>query len=377
MNLDRRQFVAAAGLAAILPARVARAQSGSIDITIRLTDRRVLVDCNIAGSGPHTFVMDTGGTIGLLQLDLARSLRLKKLRDWNLDLLQGRRAYPIYEATDLVFGGLLRQPSAAFAGVDNVGFGDDAVGSLAAGTLTSVDSELDFDHSLWRIHRTGAPDRNGWTRFDDAIVPYGNRNGSPFLYADAEIAGRTIRFGLDTGMPQWSRFYRKTAEAIGLWDSPRWSPAGPGGRGRLVRAPRITIAGSPVEGSMVLLQDEADWGAFPNGILGLPLLRLFNVATDSRGKAVFLRRNAVAPPTARYNMVGIWVDRAGQDIVISSVGAGSPAAAAGLTSGDRILGTNFDDLIRAMGGPAGTTIPLKIASGGTTRDITLTATDYL
>lgn len=377
MPLDRRRFIAATSAFAVVPFYQISASTADVAIPIRLTERRVLVDCSIGASGPYPFVLDTGGTIGLLQLALAERLRLRKVGDSNLALLQGRKAYPIYEAKDFAFGGLLRQPSAAFAGVDNVGFGDGAVGSLAAGTLTSLDSELDFDASVWRIHRSDTPDRTGWTRFADAIAPYGNRNGSPFLYADIEMAGRTVRFGIDTGMPPSSRIYRKAAEALGLWDAPKWAPAGPDGRGRLVRAPSVTIAGATVEGALFLVQDEADWGAFPNGILGLPLLRLFNIATEAANKAVLFRRNTLAPLPPRYNMAGMWIDRAGQEIAISVVGPGSPAAAAGLKVGDRIVGREFTDFIRAMAEPAGSTIAMTVRSGAATRAVTLTLTDYL
>ena len=52
-----------------------------------------------------------------------------------------------------MFGGVVRQPSAVRR-VTDFNFGDGAVGSLAAGALSAVNGELDYDAREWRIYRT-------------------------------------------------------------------------------------------------------------------------------------------------------------------------------------------------------------------------------
>ncbi|MCC2978277.1 aspartyl protease family protein [Sphingomonas sp. PL-96] len=377
MSIQRRSLIVGVGAAALLPASVTRGTTPPVRIPIELTESRVLVDCSIGGRGPFQFLIDTGGTIGLIDMKLAEKLKLKMLGQTTLALTVGRKPYPILEVPDFEFGGQLRQPRAAFAGVEDFGFGGGAVGSLAAGVLTAADGELDFEMREWRIYQDGSPDRTGWTRYERAIVHHGNRNGSAFMFADVVLGGRSFRFGLDTGMPNSTRVYRKAAEAMGLWDGPRWSPTAPGGKGRMVRAPAFELAGATIEGVMVTMLDRPEWGVFDAGIVGLPLLRRFNIATGAAEGAVYLKRNGLGPQSERYNRAGIWIERDGKETKVGVVGAGSPAEEAGLERGDRLIGADFDALIDRMYDPAGTKIALTVEHAGVRRDLTLTLADYL
>jgi hypothetical protein len=374
MLIDRRHLLAGAGAAALLP-RLAHAAGPPLSIPITLTDSRVLVDCTIGEHGPYRFVFDTGGTIGLIELALAKQLKLKQLGTSMLGLKQGRKAYPIFAVPDLAFGGRARQPMSVIAGVDVVNFRDGAVGSIAAGALTAGDGELDFEAREWRIYRDGSPDRSGWTRFDKAVFHQGNVNGSAFIAADAALGGRSFRFGLDTGMPSTMRIYRKTAEAAGLWHAPRWAPAAPDGKGRMVRA-SLTLAGETIPDVIVTMLEEPEWAVFPAGVIGLPVLRRFNMATAG-GETLFLKRNALTATPERYNRAGLWIDRDGAAAKIGVVGPGSPAEAAGLKPGDRLTGVPFSQLIDRLFAPAGTAIPLSVERAGARRDLTLTLADYL
>lgn len=375
MLIDRRVFVTGAA-ASGLAARPLRAALPPYRIPVLLTDRRVLVECRIAAHGPFRLVLDTGGTIGLLQLQLAHQLGLKQLGTSRLNLQQGRKAYPIFVVQDLTFGDQVRQPVSTIAGVDNVRFLDGAVGSIAAGALTAGDCELDLDAGEWRIYRDGLPDRTDWTRYAGGIFKYGNLNGSAFLAADAMLAGKSVRLGLDTGMPTRVRMYRKAAEATGLWNAPRWTPAAPNGQGRMVRT-SLQLAGATIENVLVTLTEDPDWGAFPNGVIGLPVLRLFNMATSAKEKALFLKRNALAPQAENYNRAGLWIDRAASGAIIGAVGAGSPAEKAGLAAGDHVIGANFHQLLPRLSGPVGSEIQLTVQRGSARRDIMLVLDDFL
>ncbi len=375
MAINRRTFLAATGTMAAMPASM-RAQTPPYRIPITLTNARVLVDCTVGEHGPYRFVFDTGGTIGLIEQSLAQELKLRKLGSSILGLKQGRKAYPIYVVQDLAFGGQVRQPVSAIAGVDNVSFLEGAVGSIAAGALTAGDCELDFDDKEWRIYRDGSPDRTGWSRYPHGIFHFGNKNGSPFIAADAALNGQSFRFGLDTGMPSTMRIYRKTAEQAGLWNAPRWSPTAPEGKGRMTRTP-LSLAGETLPGVIITIIDNPEWGAFPNGVIGLPILRQFNIATVAKSEELLLKRNGVAPSPERYNRAGLWIDRDGGDAVIRVVGPGSPAEKAGLKTGDRLIGVRFGRLIEEMFGPAGHDIALTIEQASGRRNLTLQLEDFL
>lgn len=377
MRIGRREVLAGAAMAvASAGVRPTRAAEAPIVVPIALSEGRVLVSCTIGDGGPELFVLDTGGTIGLIDEAFAERLKLRRIGSSRLALVRGTRDYPIYAVENLVFGGAVRQPVAAFAGVEGFGFGDGAVGSLAAGVLTAVDGELDFVAREWRVYRGGLPDRAGWTGYDNAILSHGNRNGSAFLLADARLGERPLRMGLDTGMPSALRLYRREAEAAGLWDVPRWAPAAPNGTGRAVRVPAITLAGRTIEGAIATVLEKVEWSIFSQGIIGLPILRRFDMATETAAKRLYLKPNAAPPTPPRYGMSGLWIDRDGPNTKISVVGPGSPAAAAGLKAGDRLVGS-FESILPQLQREAGASITLTVVRSGARVPVTLVLSDYL
>lgn len=374
MPVDRRFFLAGAGATAAISG-TARSATTPYRIPISLTDSRVLVDCTIGSQGPFRFVLDTGGTVGLIELDVARKLKLKQMGSTFLNLHQGAKDYPIFVVPDLAFAGQVRQPVSVIAGVDVVNFMDGAIGSLAAGALTAGDCELDFEGREWRIYRDGLPDRGGWTRYEKGIFHAGNMKASAFIAADASLAGHSFRFGLDTGWPSVMHIYRKTAEATGLWNAPRWAPAAPDGKGRMVRAP-LQLAGETLD-VIVTITEKPDWDIFPHGIIGLPVLSRFNMATQGKDETLYLKRNALPLAPQSYNFTGLWIEPAGPNVKIGVVGAGSPAAKAGLAAGDLLVGTSFRDFRKRMLDPAGTVVPVTVERAGARRDVSFTLEDYL
>lgn len=375
--VGRREVLLGAAAAAMLPGRLARAADDPIRVPIELSPSRVLVTCSVAGQGPFRFVFDTGGTIGLMDEDLVRQLKLKLVGHSRLGLSDRPGIYPIYQAPDIVFGGVVRQPSGVFAAIRDFGFGQGVVGSLAAGLLSAVNGELDYDAAEWRIYRDGLPDRDGWTRYEKAIVHKGNLHGSAFLLADAKLGEESFRFGVDTGMPSMLRIYRKTAERAGLWNAEKWSPGPPGGKARIVRAPTLTLAGTEMKGVMVSIMDDPQWDVFDAGVIGLPILRLFNMATEVKTSALYLRRNRQLPALPRYNRAGIWFERDGNRTRVGIVGPGSPAQAAGLKSGDIILTPDFDALVAQSQGARGSVMTMTVEQGGVRRSVDLVLTDFL
>jgi|TARA_R100000049_G_C1955148_1_gene108138 hypothetical protein len=378
--IARRSFLAATaamGAVALSPARLL-AQPNFFTIPIRLTDKRVLIDCLLDGQGPWPLVVDTGGAVGLMEQAMVDQLRLKTVGKSPLGLIGAHRVYDMVLVDELSLGGVVRQAGALFAATDHVTFHDDAVGSLAAGVVTTMDSELDFGESQLRLYPAGAPDRGGWTRVEDAFVLEGNRFGSSWMFAPVTIGGQAFPIGLDTGSPTELRLSGEALEKSGLWDSPSWTPGAPDGKGRTVRVPEIGFGGTILTGLIATLTPESPWGPFEHGLVGLPILRRFDIATRPATKELFLRRNALPAPAPEYNRAGMWIERAGKDVKVAVVGPGSPAAAAGIAPGDRLVGVDFQELIAAMQGPADTVLPLEVRSKAAgTRHIDLILTDFL
>ncbi|MFL9842185.1 hypothetical protein ABS767_14530 [Sphingomonas sp. ST-64] len=373
--IGRRPLLAGA-TAALLGSATRAVAAPPYNVPIRLTDSRILVEATFGGDRAFLLVLDTGGQMGLINTGVADAIGLKKIGSRRLRLAWGHTDYPVFQSKNVMLGGRINLASFDMAGIER-DLGDGAVGSLPAWVLTLVDGELDLDASVWRAHEGGLPALPGATRFDKAIVQKGATADKRFLFADAALNGRSFRFGLDTGMPNYSRIYRKTAEAAGLWDAPRWTPAAPNGETRVIRPDRIELAGATIERPLIQLRDKPDWEEFETGIIGLPILRLFNIATSNRDGAVFLTRNRQEPQPAQYNRAGLWVDRAGSGVVAGVVGAGSPAEKAGIKAGDRLSGMTFESLIQQTSGPVGAVLPLTVERGGSSRSVSLVLEDFL
>jgi hypothetical protein len=375
MNIARRPLLI--GAAAAMLSGAARAQTATpVTVPIRLTDDRVLVEATFGGGRAFLLALDTGGQMGLINNGIAETLNLNRIGSRRLNLAWGETDYPIFQAKNVMLGGRLRLETLELGGIDR-DLGDGAIGSLPAWVLTLADGEVDFDAGVWRAHGSALPALAGATRFDKGIAQKGATADKKFLFADAALNGRSFRFGLDTGMPSVMRIYRKTAEAAGLWNAPRWSPAAPRGKTRMVRVDRLELAGATIAGAVVQMRDAVDWDEFDTGIIGLPILRLFNIATSNRDGALFLKRNRQVQQPARYNRAGLWVDRAGSGMVAGVVGAGSPAEKAGIKAGDRLSGMSFEALIGQTAGPVGTVLPLTVGQGAAARQVSLVLEDYL
>lgn len=374
MHINRRTFLASATAATLLTPTRLSAQL-PLGAPVRVQDGRVLMDCAFANGRRFPFVIDTGGTLGLIRADLVRAMDMRRIGAQRLRLRTGYRPYDIYEAREFLLGGVIRQASITFAAVEGI-FPPDHAGSLPAGILTELPSELALGRGEWRLWPDGAPARAGWTAYADAIREAVVPSGSPLLHADVVVGGATIRVGLDTGMPSNNYLYGHAAAQAGLAVPERWAPAPPNGTGRVVRAP-ITMAGREMRDSLITLVDDPEWAEFPNGIMGLSLLQCFDIATDPARRTTYIRPNDRPAMPMRYNRFGTWLDRRGDDIVVAVVGPGSPADLAGIRRGDRLSGMGFADMIERMSRPAGETLSFTHHGRAGRRDMTVVLADYL
>jgi len=263
---------------------------------------------------------------------------------------------------------------AALAGTDTIQFGEGLSGSFAAGLLTEGDAELDFDASVLKLFPEGGPPRDGWARGTDAIQHKGLPSGSAFLFADVALNGQPLRCGLDTGFAQPMRVTASTAKRLGL-EGRNWSP---GARGmRAVRVDTLEFSGQHYQRPIVLMQPPAENSdTYGDGLIGLPLIRQFNLATDVKADLLWTRRNKQMAEAPRYNMAGVWLDRTEGGATVGAVGKGSPAEASGLMQGDAVRG-DFATLIKGFTGPPGSQVTLPIVGRTGLREVSLTLADYL
>jgi S1-C subfamily serine protease len=144
----------------------------------------------------------------------------------------------------------------------------------------------------------------------------------------------------------------------------------------MIRAP-LTLAGEAMADVIITMIESPEWSVFPSGVIGLPILRRFDIATAAKEKALFLKRNALKGLPERYNRAGMWIDSDGSNAKIGVVGPGSPADIAGLKAGDRLIGVDVKELINRMFQPAGNNIALTVERAGAHRELNLRLEDFL
>tara|TARA_R110002167_G_scaffold15735_12_gene62569 strand:+ start:832 stop:1992 length:1161 start_codon:yes stop_codon:yes gene_type:complete len=375
--LDRRLLLGS-GLALLASPAVARRQ-GVIEAPIEVGDHRVTIAAHLNGRGPYRFVIDTGAQLSGVSSGLARELGLRAARTVRLN----GRQFDVYAIDELLLGGVVRQAEAAFFGLDDARtLGGE--GLLAAGMVTTVDSELLHGEGLWRLHPSGLATMDGYdlvaARLDRARVSgLSARPHGPVRVRDTEIDAVW-----DTGGPHALSLPSGLAGRLGLTgpDTPFAPIPGASIRGRatvparMIAAPPIRVGNETFDGGRIVIR--MDDSLSDAVILGFPVLRGLDLAIAGRGQRFGIRRNALGPVNLPYGFSGLWLDDVRGRLTVSVVGTRSPAADAGLLEGDVI--TNLGDMssaIRALRGPDGTSVTVTFVRNGETQSATIRLRDYL
>lgn len=392
--MNRRDMLVAmagAGVAGIAP-RCFSQDSGApgnrvIVSRIGLVDGRVVMPITIGGKGPYLFLIDTGGATSMIEDELARELKLQVTGTVSARGIGGRAMLGTYMARDVVFGGGARQATVSMAGMAG-GFGARVRGALAAGMLTAVDGDLDIEAGQWRVYPDGRPDRSGFVKIEKAIRSNMNdRNrASPRLYGEVAVNGQAFDCLLDTGAPGAISLSYDHGRRLRLWDDARpFAPqgssgiGGSGGIGRIVRADHAEFGGVRFERPLVLVRGPQDGSRGQHdGIVGLSLLRRFNLSTDVRAKALWVQPHGDTKSVQeRYGLSGLWLERKGEEVRVAAVGTGSPAAGAGVAVNDQIIGLDFGAAIAKISGKPGQVVELNVAGASGSRVVKLTLQPFL
>lgn len=378
LKLSRRDIMAG-GLLALLAGGSAVARSGAVVAKFRIERNRVLIDALVNGKGPYPFIMDTGAVVSGILEKTAKEIGLKKLRDVNL---KGDR-FPLYAADEVVLGGAVRLPEVALAGLWRLGGG---TGLLAAGLMTTFDSDLDFDTGEWRVYPQGAGERTGFTAIPSSLPEHPGANGSRRIQATVHYGDAPLSLLWDTGGPRPLKVDYKVATRLGLWTDDRpWAPIPVTGitgaeaePGRLIRATQpVRVGPLSFQNQLIALgapsHPAASWGSDEDGLLGLPILQRMNIAVDAKARRILVKSSGLPDPMPGYGYSGVWLDRTAGGATVGQVGRGSPGEAAGLKAGDKVFG-EWGELLDTLGGPVGSQAVLKVDGKG---EVRLTLADYL
>lgn len=385
--MKRREAIGMLGLgagAALLPRAALGAQGDVFVAKFQLAGPRVVIDVTIGGKGPYAFMIDTGAFLSLIDNGLAAELGLKSRARADVRGIGGAVELARFEARDVNLGGL-RQSAVTFAGYDGPALGPGIRGTLAAGILTEIDGDLDFERGEWRLYPDGRGERPGFERLPSRITRGKADVGSAYIFADAKIEGESHRFLLDTGSPGEVMLFPQAVRRTTLWEDGRpWSPVRPHGIGgagpkaRLVRADALEMGGITIPRPLLTINDaDARRQSLADGIIGIGVLQQLNLSTDTKRDVLWARRNALPPPRRRYALSGIWIEQRDGALVVDQVGKGSPAEAAGVQVGDVVLDETFRPLLAKLAGPPGRQVRLKLRRGGGEQEVALRLDPYL
>jgi hypothetical protein len=378
--INRRQIaLGAAGLALPWPG-LASAQTVAAPFV--MTSQRILMPVLLNGKGPYPFVFDSGAAMNCIRGSTARDLGLKP----NGTLQSGKFTYPSYQLQDIVVGGSVRLGNLNAMQLDDIG--QEADGLLAANLLTGRDSVLDFDLRQWRAYLDGpkAPMEPGFVQLPAEILPkqIPNANFSRRIFVDLVLDGRRMpQCLIDTGTPRPIVVSNQQGEALGyLRPEVPYAPVRAGGGvdptkyvARLVRAKEVAIGPLRFERVMVLVRPPGASG--PDYVMGLPVIHAMNLRVRAREGEVWAKKSQAPPSDVDYSATGLFLDGASGLVTVVDVGAGSPAAGAGVRPGDTLPDIPPQEAGRVANAPPGTALTLAISSGGQSKSIDLVAAAYL
>jgi len=374
----RRLIGGGVTLAAMAGRALAAPDRAPVVNRIMLTEGRVWMAAKINGNGPFLFIVDTGATLSFIEDAFAKAQRLERVEHSGHMVGYGGKGadYSWYSAREGMLANGIRFRNMLFTGVGKRA-SPDAVGSFGVGLFISYDSDFDFMKGEWRAYLDGRPNFDGLTRLPSRLS---KENDVPRIEVDASIDGFEGDFIVDTGAPGMTMNGRAAAKS-GLWASDRpyaVSTArglGDGGhiRTRIYRAERIKVGPFVFQDLLVTVDKPGTLSEGRNdGLLGLSILSQLHLTTDVSAGLLYATPNGAQRLRQGYPLGALGLEREDGRIVVDDIGAGSPAAKAGIRRGDIIVGGDIGAILRAADGAPGKQVSLKIERGGVQQDISYT-----
>jgi len=365
----------------------------SVEVPFRLTaDNRILVPLTVDGRATYDAEFDSGGGL-ILQPGAVAAL--------NLDVVGhaqskggGEGAGPVStngRAEKIALGGAV---------ISNVAFksmafdpGDPDKALVGLEVLQRFVVRFDFDRRVMTLTRPDAFNYSG----NGAVIPFHFQDNQPEI--SGSIDGIAGLFAIDTGdngslllIAPFARRYglveryhadlpyagRAVGATHGVWARKRVETVsfdGADGRAAiLVHQPITRIS---------LQQSGFDANRNVSANIGLGILKQFNLTFDYARKRIILEANQLYGQKDVFNRAGLRLQRKGDSWSVIAVYPGSPAAQAGIETGEAVSRIDGQDtltreqLSSKLIGAVGTQLILQMATPNKARSVTLTLRDIL
>ena len=321
-------------------------------LPFELYDGRIYIQASIAGSGPRTFLVDTGAQITHLTSELVNELGLQTGGSIGITGVgPGRIDGQYVRGALLDMGGVrlptkkaIAAPGEALFGPVYAGSGKRFEGVIGYDLFAAYAVEVDYEGRALRLY-----DPRGYRLPEGAeIVPIRLVDKKPYLTGIVSLGGRSIEANLhfDTGSGGAIGFNGNFVEGEGLLalagtTLPSYN-RGVGGitAARLGRAESLTIGKTVVEQPFVTLALAQGRGVRSDsaGRIGGAILRRFTVAINYAGRTVGLLPNGNFGLPIETDMSGLALATAADGVVqVLRVEEASAGAEAGIRAGDRLL----------------------------------------
>lgn len=327
-------------------------------IPFRLAHNHIIYLAVSVNGAPLEFVLDTGATTSLINLESIGELNIKSLSQVPIGGAGNAEVFGhIIEPADVEIAGLedFTVPlQVAFPFAEVSAFEESSIdGILGYEFFSSFTVEIDYKEKLLTLYEKDGFEYSG----AGSRVALELRSNHPHLKATIFPGnGEAIEgdFVVDTGAGLSISMTRPFTEQNGLLEkvskkikTPTAIGVGGVTQGYVSRFEKLVLGDAVIEDPIAsFMMDENGVFAtsdFFEGIIGGEILRNYTVVFDYQSGSMFLEKEA--SERAEYDMSGIFPAREGTGFRIAGLTENSPATEAGLKMGDIIVGID--------GAPAG------------------------
>lgn len=372
-------------LTAFLLASVASGpQTSDVEVPFRIGKTAIIVDA-LVNTKPVSLMFDTGFSGSVIvdsSINLGKPTGSMTLRDF-----VGEMKADTTKLSSLKMGG----KSINVAGMEAVqvpdsgnsfAYGQHCDGVMGFQVIQKDVTEINFQNNKFIFHpRTYdisklKPDNK--TTFLVKLLPIGANS------MEMEVDhpnGQKMTLALDTGNSFYATTHKDVLQRLGVWDQdrePKFTSLSGVASGPVTsfqyRFPKLTIFGVPVENSTWDIIDLPSSSAEGDGTVGYGFLKNFNITIDYDRRYVWLQNFTGKTTSDADGETGISATyRASSNgVEVVYVAPDSPAAVAGVKTGDVLLSIDGADLQRErfdvirdlLKGDPGTKVKLAVKRGG-------------
>lgn len=343
-----------------------------VDVPFQLNAGHVYVDLEINGQGPFHFIFDTGAP-NVLAPAAAERLKLTVRADVKANGTGGTQNGGSTDVDTVRLGGLTLEKQTFY--VLDLPPAPDGVpvdGLIGFEWLQRFATRLDYARSTLTFYPAKGASYGGQA----PATPLYFRGKTPLI--DGAVDGMSGRFSIDTGSNGSLTLYAPFVETHGLVaryhaKTKVMSAVGIGGPvyALMARAGQLDLGSAKVERPVTFLSQQIAGTSIRKdtaGNIGFGVLRQFTIFFDYPRSKIYFEPNGQWGQPDLADRSGLRVENGQGGFSIAYVAENSPAMAAGLKAGDRIVAVNgvrFDaisltDVRAQLKGPVGSRVSIML-----------------